>query len=143
MLRSEGKSERALFVIDAEGVIRYIDIHDIDQQPDNEVLRQVIRQIDPAAAAKEPRYEPPAPAVLPHGGIVMYCTPWCPDCKKARVWLQMHNLPYTEVNIPTTPGAAEQVRAWGKGLQITPTFDIDGEIIIDFDQERLCRVLGV
>jgi peroxiredoxin (alkyl hydroperoxide reductase subunit C) len=33
VLRSGGVSERALFVIDKEGIIRYIDIHDINDRP--------------------------------------------------------------------------------------------------------------
>jgi len=33
ILRSDGVSERALFVIDKKGVIRYIDIHDINKRP--------------------------------------------------------------------------------------------------------------
>jgi glutaredoxin len=143
VLRPDGKAERALFVIDAEGVVRYIDIHDIDLQPENELLRQVIREVDPAAAASEPPYIPPEPVELPHGGIVMYCTPWCPDCKKARAWLHNHKLEYTEVNIPYTPGASEQVKRWAGGRQITPTFDIDGQIIVDFDVEKLGRALGI
>ncbi|MFZ5426822.1 MAG: peroxiredoxin [Thermodesulfobacteriota bacterium] len=34
ILRSEGVSERALFVIDKEGVIRFIDVTDINKRPD-------------------------------------------------------------------------------------------------------------
>ena len=52
VLRSDGVTERALFVVDKEGIIRYIDIHDFDTQPDNEVLKKVLRDIDPVAAAK-------------------------------------------------------------------------------------------
>jgi len=33
VLRSDGVSERALFVIDKKGIIRYIDIHDINKRP--------------------------------------------------------------------------------------------------------------
>ena len=33
VLRSDGMSERALFVIDKEGTIRYIDVHDINKRP--------------------------------------------------------------------------------------------------------------
>ena len=40
----EGRSERALFVIDKQGVIQYIDIHDIDEQPDNETARRQLRR---------------------------------------------------------------------------------------------------
>ncbi len=38
VFRSEGHSERAIFILDTEGIIRYIDIHDIDDQPSNDVL---------------------------------------------------------------------------------------------------------
>lgn len=33
VLRSDGVSERAIFVIDKKGVIRYIDVHDINDRP--------------------------------------------------------------------------------------------------------------
>jgi glutaredoxin len=135
VLRSEGKTERALFIIDKEGIIRYIDIHDIDDQPDNEVLFAELRRIDPEAAASGPR-EPEA-AELPHGGIVMYCTMWCPDCSRARAWLRERNLPYVEVDVNGAPKAAAQVREWTGGDLVTPTFDIDGTIVLDFDRERL------
>jgi peroxiredoxin len=36
--RKEGFSERAIFVLDKFGIIRYIDIHDIDDRPKNTVL---------------------------------------------------------------------------------------------------------
>ena len=38
VLRSDGVAERALFVIDKKGIIRYIDVHDINQRPSLEVL---------------------------------------------------------------------------------------------------------
>jgi peroxiredoxin (alkyl hydroperoxide reductase subunit C) len=38
VLRSDGLSERALFVIDKRGIIRYIDVHDINERPKLEVL---------------------------------------------------------------------------------------------------------
>jgi peroxiredoxin (alkyl hydroperoxide reductase subunit C) len=34
ILRGNGMSERALFVIDKQGIIRYIDVHDINERPD-------------------------------------------------------------------------------------------------------------
>ncbi len=85
----EGRSERAIFVIDKQGILRYIDIHDIDLQPDNEELRDVLRKIDPDAAAREV-IRPESP--LPTGGIVMYCTKWCADCNTARQWFLAHKL---------------------------------------------------
>lgn len=38
VLRSNGVSERALFIIDKQGVVRYIDIHDINERPNLETL---------------------------------------------------------------------------------------------------------
>jgi peroxiredoxin (alkyl hydroperoxide reductase subunit C) len=38
ILRSDGVSERALFVIDKKGIIRYMDVHDINKRPPFEVL---------------------------------------------------------------------------------------------------------
>lgn len=139
VLREDGRSERALFIIDKEGIIRYIDIHDIDDQPDNRILFEELRKIDPEAASKEP--PKPEPVALPKGGIVMYCTKWCQDCRKARVWLKEQNLDYVEVDIYGVPGALERARNWGDGKIVTPVFDIDGTIILDFDEQRLREVL--
>jgi glutaredoxin len=140
VLRKDGYTERALFIIDKDGIIRYIDIHDISKQPDNEELRAALRQIDPESAAQAP-----LPVVdmnsLPHGGIVMYCSSWCPDCKRARAWLNEHNLPYTEVNIYANDAAAVQVKKWANGNMTTPTFDIDGTVVVDFDVDKLSKLL--
>ncbi len=38
VLRSDGVSERSLFVIDKKRIIRYIDVHDINDRPRLEVL---------------------------------------------------------------------------------------------------------
>jgi glutaredoxin len=143
VLRPEGYSERAIFIIDPQGIIRYIDIHDIGTQPDNDVLLTELAGITgdikllPYKATEEDLMN------LPRGGVVMYCTAWCPDCKMARKWLKEKNIAYTEVNITHTPGAGEQVRRWAGGNVITPTFNINGEIIVDFDLPKLKQILGV
>ncbi|NNJ87401.1 MAG: peroxiredoxin, partial [Akkermansiaceae bacterium] len=38
ILRSDGTSERALILIDKQGIIRYIDVHDINKRPPLEDL---------------------------------------------------------------------------------------------------------
>ena len=136
VLRSDGSSERAIFIMDKNGIVRYIDIHDIDKQPDNEVLFKVIREIDPQAARSESFEEVrPAPE-LPKGGIVLYCTSWCPDCRRARNWLKTNNLEFIEVDIDTNPTASEQVKKWNNGKRITPTLDIGGVIIPNYDEQK-------
>ena len=46
VLRSDGVSERALFVVDKKGVVQYLDIHDINLLPDIQELFKVLRTIE-------------------------------------------------------------------------------------------------
>lgn len=43
VLRAEGMAERAIFIVDKEGKVAYIDVHDISKQPDNEDLFEQLR----------------------------------------------------------------------------------------------------
>jgi peroxiredoxin (alkyl hydroperoxide reductase subunit C) len=43
VLRSDGMSERALFIIDKKSIIRYIDVHNINQRPP---LEDLVRQLE-------------------------------------------------------------------------------------------------
>lgn len=137
VLRDEGYSERAIFIIDREGIIRYIDIHNIDEQPINEEIFAILRQIDPENAKKHPVELDLLEAELPHGGIVMYCNTWCPGCRKARAFFEANKLEYKEVDIARNRAAAAQVRKWANGYETTPTFDIDGEILVDYNETKL------
>lgn len=46
VLRNDGASERALFVIDKKGVIRYIDVHDINVMPRLEDLAKELAKLE-------------------------------------------------------------------------------------------------
>jgi peroxiredoxin len=46
VLRSDGVSERALFIIDKKGIIRYIDIRDINKRPSLEDLIKALGKLD-------------------------------------------------------------------------------------------------
>ena len=45
VLRSDGTAERALFVIDKKGVIRYMDVHDINERPPLEDLAAALDKL--------------------------------------------------------------------------------------------------
>ncbi len=46
ILRGDGTSERALFVVDKSGVIRYIDVHDINERPPLDRLLQQLEALN-------------------------------------------------------------------------------------------------
>jgi mycoredoxin len=58
--------------------------------------------------------------------LTIYTAFWCPDCRVAKRFLNEHGISYKEIDIETTPGAAEEVvRQTGK--RAIPQFVIDGE----------------
>jgi glutaredoxin len=148
VLRSVGSSERAIFVIDKAGVVRYVDVHDVGKQPDNEVLFSVLAEIEPELAAAYQAAEAKKaaaaqPITVPQGDLIMYCTPWCSTCRQARAYLAQNGIAYTEIDISKDRAAAAKVRGWANGNETTPTFDINGTIIVDFDLARLKETLGM
>ncbi len=46
VLRQHGMTERAIFIVDKQGIIRYIDIHAFDSQPDNKALFAVLNELE-------------------------------------------------------------------------------------------------
>ena len=142
VLRPVGSSERAIFVIDKQGIIRYVDVHDVKQQPDNDLLFRVLAELEPQAAVTAAAAQRP-PEPEPVGDIIMYCTKWCPDCRRARAWLKERNLRFVEVDISRNREAAAKVRGWANGNETTPTFDIKGTIIVNFDPARLSKALAL
>ncbi|MFC1888497.1 redoxin domain-containing protein [Thermodesulfobacteriota bacterium] len=46
VLRSNGVSERAVFLIDKNGTVRYIDVHDINSKPDFELLKAELAKLE-------------------------------------------------------------------------------------------------
>jgi arsenate reductase-like glutaredoxin family protein len=146
VFREDGRSERALFIVDKEGIIRYIDVHDIDEQPDNEELFSILRQMEPAAEIEEPVQTDeidPVPGVPGSQSVVLYCRPGCIDCRLSRRFLERNGIAYTEINVREDPAAEAQVKAWTGGQVISPVFDINGTIVVDFKRSELMRLLGL
>lgn len=155
--------------MDKAGIVRYRDIHAIDQQPDNEEVFKVLRELEPeaAAASRQPSGEPakrpakappvaepvavpvePEPKAQPPSAagqkvsIVMYCTPWCPDCRNAKRYLDGRGIKYTEIDISKDRAAEKKARELAHGKLVTPTFDCDGQVVLDFDRKHLEDILG-
>jgi len=40
--------------------------------------------------------------------LTLYSATWCRDCREAKRFLTTHSIPFKEIDIETTPGAAAQ-----------------------------------
>jgi glutaredoxin len=60
--------------------------------------------------------------------LKVYSAVWCRDCREAKRFLTRHEIPYTEVDIEATPGAAAEVIA-NTGKRAIPQFVLDGKWI--------------
>lgn len=60
--------------------------------------------------------------------LTVYSAPWCRDCREAKRFLTTNNIPFSEVDIETTPGAADLVIA-NTGKRAIPQFVLDGKWI--------------
>jgi mycoredoxin len=58
--------------------------------------------------------------------LTLYSASWCRDCREAKRFLNTHNIAYKEIDIETTPGAADLVIA-NTGKRAIPQFVIDGK----------------
>ena len=80
--------------------------------------------------------------------LTVYSASWCRDCREAKKFLTKHNIPYTEVDIEQTPGAAELVLE-NVGKKAIPQFVLDGKWIQPyrpgrgFLHEEMAELFGV
>ena len=80
--------------------------------------------------------------------VIVYCSPWCPDCWEAKRFLAKHNIVYREIDIDKVPGAAEEIIA-RTGKRAIPQFVINGTWVQPyrpgegFLHEEMGKLLGV
>jgi mycoredoxin len=60
--------------------------------------------------------------------LTVYSASWCRDCREAKRFLAKHNIPFTEIDIEETPGAADEVLE-NVGKRAIPQFVLDGKWI--------------
>ena len=103
---------------------------------------------DPASAAGAAPVSPGEPEGTDRPGMehvpgmTIYTTSWCPDCRAAKRHLKQRGIAFREVDIETTPGAADKLEEWSGGYRTVPTFDIGGRIVVDFDRAALDEALA-
>jgi glutaredoxin len=60
--------------------------------------------------------------------LIVYSASWCRDCFVAKRFLAEHKIPYKEIDIEKTPGAADEVIR-NVGKRAIPQFVLDGKWI--------------
>lgn len=74
--------------------------------------------------------------------VIMYTTPTCQYCKMAKAYFKEHGVAYTEVDVAIDPEKAREMIE-KSGQMGVPVFDIEGKIILGFDQKKIAGLLSL
>lgn len=74
--------------------------------------------------------------------VTIYSTPTCVYCRMAKDFFTKNNVHYEEFNVASDLKAREDMVNKSHQLGV-PVIDIDGTIIVGFDQKRLEAALGL
>lgn len=72
--------------------------------------------------------------------VKVYSTPTCPYCLRAKQFLKENNINFEDIDVSKNPAKAEEMFQ-RTGQMGVPALDIDGEIIIGFDKEKIRKAL--
>ncbi len=74
--------------------------------------------------------------------VTVYSTPTCPYCVRAKQFLKDNNIIFENFDVSEGQVKAEEM-VRKSGQMGVPVLDIDGEIIVGFDKERIKQALGI
>ena len=74
--------------------------------------------------------------------VKIYSTATCPYCIRAKQFLKENNIIFEDIDVSGNKAAAEEmIRKTGQ--MGVPVLDIEGEIIVGFDREKIKQTLGI
>ena len=73
--------------------------------------------------------------------IKIYSTSWCPACVKAKKYLGLKGLAFSEINVADAHEDREEVFKVS-GQRTVPVLDINGEIIVGFDKSAIDNAIN-
>jgi glutaredoxin-like YruB-family protein len=74
--------------------------------------------------------------------IKMYTTPLCKYCKAAKEFFRSKGISFVEIDITKDRSAMKEMVKKSRQMAV-PVFDIDGQILIGFNQARIQKALKV
>ncbi len=73
--------------------------------------------------------------------VVIYTTPTCPYCHRAKEYLSRKGVPYTDINVAQDREKAKEM-IQKSGQMSVPVITINDEIIVGFNQTLLDKLLS-
>lgn len=73
--------------------------------------------------------------------VIVYSAEWCPWCHKVMDFLKQNKIEFEMKDVDNPKNAEESVKKSGQGG--IPVTDVDGTIVIGFDQKKLKELLGI
>ena len=74
--------------------------------------------------------------------VKIYSTPTCVYCKMAKEFFAKNNIKYEEFNVAEDLKAREEMVQKSGQLGV-PVIDIDGQVVVGFNEEVLRKMLGI
>ena len=74
--------------------------------------------------------------------VIIYSTPTCPYCVRAKQFLNENNIPFENFDVSENSAKGEEMIK-KSGQMGVPVLDIEGEIIVGFDKEKIKQALGI
>lgn len=74
--------------------------------------------------------------------IKIYSTPTCPYCHMLKEYLAEKGFEYEDINV-AQDAEARKVMIEKSGQMGVPVSDIDGEIVVGFNRDRVNELLGI
>jgi len=75
--------------------------------------------------------------------IKLYGADWCPDCRRAKRFLDENNIAYEFIDVDLDEAATKRVESINNGKRIIPTIIINGKPYTNPDNTQLGAVLGI
>lgn len=76
--------------------------------------------------------------------LIIYGTPWCPDCRRSKQFLGEHRVPYDYIDIEDDPASQAEVMRINRGYRSVPTIVFpDGSSLTEPSNEALAQKLGL
>ena len=73
--------------------------------------------------------------------VLIYSTPTCPYCKRAKDYLTQRGIPFTDINVAAEREKAQEM-IQKSGQMGVPVIMVDDEVIVGFNQAKLDEVLS-